>query len=109
MQKRSRTTFAVAAGLAALGLAVGAVFTVISGRQRAAAAARGLDPGAAPEWILAGQVAGGALILIGVLVALFLGLKLLLDPSGAGTTPRDAEHHVETGHQHQGVPPTGSR
>lgn len=47
MHKRSRTTFAVAGGLVALGLAVGAVFTVISGRRHAAAVAQGLDPGAA--------------------------------------------------------------
>ena len=73
-----RRTVWVAMIASGVGLCVAAVLTIISGVQYRLAEDRGLDPGYAPGWIVAGTNGGLLVFALGALVMVAAGVATLL-------------------------------
>ncbi|MEO7587906.1 MAG: hypothetical protein ABIS84_07740 [Arachnia sp.] len=74
MPKRTVWVAMIASGV---GLCSAVVLTIISGVQYRLAEDRGLDPGIAPAWIVAGTNGGLLVFLLGALVTVVAGVATL--------------------------------
>ena len=80
------------AAVGGTGVAVIALFAVLSGLQYAAEERHGREPGYTPDWILAGMSAGGAIMVLGVILLVVAALRAVLGRPEDDVRPRHLRH-----------------